>query len=611
MKTKSTVKLTVLVLLALSTFSLQLSTCFAQGTAFTYQGRLNSAGSPVNGTYDFRFRLYQDPLGDTQAGDTLLTNGVPIANGLFLVTLDFGAGIFTGSKYWLEVDVCTNNAGSYTDLNPLQEVTPAPYAVFAGTASNLSGTLPAGQINGTLGSANLSGTYDHAVTFTNAGNSFSGSFTGNGGGLTGVNATTLNGLGLGNLWQTRGNAGTTPGVNYLGTTDNQPLEFHVKGLRALRLEPGPATNGAPNVIGGASVNYVSNSVYGATISGGGQAASGNSVTANFGTVGGGAGNLASGWASTVGGGADNLASSPDGSATVGGGYFNAASGDSSTVVGGFNNAASGEYAVVAGGGGNTASGAYSFAAGTLATAANNGSFVWSDDSGGSFFSTTSNQFAVSAAGGVVLAADVAMLGGANSYHNFSLSGGNALGYLYGSYPALGDGIHLGYNYYYDNSGNGHVSNTGGATSRLTTGYGFVGIYIGAVNGAPMTQRLLADSTGVTVNGTFNNSSDRNLKQDFADISPAQILEKVGQLPITEWSYKEDPRTRHVGPVAQDFYSTFNIGTDNKHIAPIDEGGVALAAIKGLNQKLEKENAELNARLEKLEQLINARIGSGK
>jgi hypothetical protein len=64
-------------------------------------------------------------------------------------------------------------------------------------------------------------------------------------------------------------------------------------------------------------------------------------------------------------------------------------------------------------------------------------------------------------------------------------------------------------------------------------------------------------------------------------------------------------------VAQDFYSTFNIGTDDKHIAPIDEGGVALAAIKGLNQKLEKENAELNARLEKLEQLINARIGSGK
>jgi trimeric autotransporter adhesin len=299
---------------------------------------------------------------------------------------------------------------------------------------------------------------------------------------------------------------------------------------------------------------------------------------------------------------------------VTGGYENSATGDNSAVGGGYNNTASGNSATVGGGGDNTAYGEYSFAAGHEAMAVTDGSFVWSDYSGGSFSSTVANQFAVSAAGGVVLAADVAMVGGANSYHNFSLSGGNALGYLYGSFPALADGIHLGYNYYYDNSGNGHVANSGGATSRLTAGYGFVGIYIGAVNGAPTTQRLLANSTGVTVNGTFNNSSDRNLKQNFAPISPSQILEKVGQLPVTEWSYKEDPKTRHVGPVAQDFYSTFNIGTDDKHIAPIDEGGVALAAIQGLNQKVdeqrvalqekETEVTELKQQLDALKQLVN-------
>jgi len=63
-------------------------------------------------------------------------------------------------------------------------------------------------------------------------------------------------------------------------------------------------------------------------------------------------------------------------------------------------------------------------------------------------------------------------------------------------------------------------------------------------------------------------------------------------------------------MAQDFYSTFNVGTDEKHIAPIDEGGVALAAIQGLNEKLEEqlkakdtEIEDLKTRLEKLEKAV--------
>ena len=144
-------------LLALSTLSLQPSAVLAQvATAFTYQGRLNSSGSPASGNYDFRFKLYADPLGNTQVGASYLTNAIPVTAGLFITTIDFGAGIFTGSNYWLEVDVKTNNAGSYTVLSPLQAVTPTPYAVFASTASNLSGTLPAAQLSGTVSSANLS-----------------------------------------------------------------------------------------------------------------------------------------------------------------------------------------------------------------------------------------------------------------------------------------------------------------------------------------------------------------------------------------------------------------------------------------------------------------------
>jgi len=122
------------------------------------------------------------------------------------------------------------------------------------------------------------------------------------------------------------------------------------------------------------------------------------------------------------------------------------------------------------------------------------------------------------------------------------------------------------------------------------------------------------SSGVTVNGTFNNNSDRNAKQNFASVKPEEVLAKLAQLPVMQWSYKTDAETRHIGPMAQDFYAAFAVGTDERHIAPIDEGGVALAAIQGLNHKLEQketEITELKARLERLEQFMNANIGGGK
>jgi len=193
------------------------------------------------------------------------------------------------------------------------------------------------------------------------------------------------------------------------------------------------------------------------------------------------------------------------------------------------------------------------------------------------------------------------------YRKLIMGGGNSFGYLYGSFPFLGDGIHLGYNYFYDGSG-GHIVHSDGATSRLTVGYGAIVMATGGVGAAPATSRLRVTTTTVFVeNATFSNGSDRNAKQDFAPVSPSQILEKVVQLPISEWSYKADPATRHVGPMAQDFYSAFNIGTDDKHIAPIDEGGVAFAAIQALNRKVEEKDEQigkLEQRLEKLERLLN-------
>ena len=107
-------------------------------------------------------------------------------------------------------------------------------------------------------------------------------------------------------------------------------------------------------------------------------------------------------------------------------------------------------------------------------------------------------------------------------------------------------------------------------------------------------------------GTVNGTSDRNAKEKFTVVSPRAVLEKVAALPISEWNFKNEAAIRHIGPMAQDFHAAFSVGMDDKHIATVDEGGVALAAIQGLNQKVEDKNTEianLKARLEKLEELL--------
>jgi hypothetical protein len=123
-------------------------------------------------------------------------------------------------------------------------------------------------------------------------------------------------------------------------------------------------------------------------------------------------------------------------------------------------------------------------------------------------------------------------------------------------------------------------------------YGYSGGALGVNTGSATNIALQWTATSVTVNGTFNNNSDRNAKAGFSSVAPGEILAKVSQLPVTEWNYKIDPATRHIGPMAQDFFAAFNVGTDERHIAPIDESGVALAAIQGLNQKLNEKDTEI-------------------
>jgi hypothetical protein len=146
----------------------------AQGTtAFVYQGQLRDNGTNVNGTYTMIFALYDAVTnGDLIAGP--ITNNTTLANGLFTVNLDFGAGAFNGSARYL--DIAITNGVTTQELSPREQVLPVPYAIMANSASNLLGTLPPSQLPGSVLTNNASGI------------NLNGSFTGNGAGLTNLNA---------------------------------------------------------------------------------------------------------------------------------------------------------------------------------------------------------------------------------------------------------------------------------------------------------------------------------------------------------------------------------------------------------------------------------------
>jgi uncharacterized coiled-coil protein SlyX len=338
----------------------------------------------------------------------------------------------------------------------------------------------------------------------------------------------------------------------LGTTDFEPLNFLVNNQPVMRYEP---TSGSPNIIGGHS-NNSADTFPGETIAGGGMGGTncydppidtntrscGNQVLQGFATAGGGYANIASGVAATVGGGTSNTAgnvSFQSFGATVGGGQNNTASGDFATIGGGVGNTASGIGATVAGGSTNTASGTGSFAAGHRANADQDHCFVfanWSSQPGSNL---------------------------SCGYKNIAIFGlDHGLSVSYGATQVNGNGT----NYVY--FGDLNVGNT-----------------IAVWNGAVLTD-----------GGAWTNASDRALKSDFTAIDAQAVLTKVAQLPIDEWSYKAETGQRHLGPVAQDFYAAFGLGADDKHITTVDEGGVALAAIKGLNAKVEKALDEKSRQL---------------
>jgi alpha-tubulin suppressor-like RCC1 family protein len=177
--------------LLVSSHGLLTSTGFAQGTVFTYQGRLNSGASPYTGVAEIQPTLWDAASAGSQlAGNNPPSVIVNVTNGLFVLPLDFGNAPFAGgADRWLEIQLRTA-LGPFTTLTPRQKLTPTPYAIRAANAATAgtANSVAAANITGTLALAQLPGV---VVTNNQTGVNFTGSFAGNGGGLSNLSASSL------------------------------------------------------------------------------------------------------------------------------------------------------------------------------------------------------------------------------------------------------------------------------------------------------------------------------------------------------------------------------------------------------------------------------------
>ncbi|HEY1719134.1 MAG TPA: tail fiber domain-containing protein [Verrucomicrobiae bacterium] len=564
---------------------------------------------------------------------------VAVTNGLFTAALGdttlanmtaIPAALFSAQSS-LQLQIWFNDGvNGFAALSPVQNLTATPYAanaVFANTASNVSGTISASQLNSgvvsvpmafvnsdssfvgdgsglkNLNPANFaSGVVTVPMAFASENDSFSGAFTGNGANLTSLNASKLTSIGLGSgnfFLGSAGNATTTGSFNtgsglnalasntsgsdntttgsgalHANTTGNDNTGYgynalHVNGVGSQNTAIGSGAlfnnasgsndialgfNAGENITTSSSNIDIGNEGL-ATDTNIIRIGSGQSQTFIAGTINGDGGGLTNLDASQLASGVipTNVLPSFQGPNynTIGGGHFNTASGSGTTVGGGSDNAANSFYSTVGGGNNNIASGEYSTIGGGV------------DNQAINFYATVP--------------------GGENN----TASGEYSFAAGYGA-----NATNTGAFVWSDGTGTFTTStNNNSVTMRASGGYRF---FTGTAN---TTYAYLAPGSG-----SWTSMSDRNVKENFQSINPLDVLDRVAALPVDTWNYKTQPAAiRHIGPTAQDFKAAFSVGETDTGISVVDEGGVALAAIQGLNQKLQDELNRQGAENAKLKQ----------
>lgn len=536
----------------------------AQNTSFTYQGRLTANGAPPAGSSDLTFTLYDAAGGGNVIGGPLTNSAASDANGIFTVTLDFGSAPFAGQPRWLQIGVRPSGGGAFTPLTPRQQLTADPYALYAATPT------VQGQ-PGTPGSVWREG----SGAPSNA---------------TGIDGDYYLDGSTGNVYLR--SSGAYAVVANLKGAQGQP------GLVALPFSGGVTTNIAAFKVtnaGGDAIDAFTATGYGV-----------------FGQA-----NSPGGWGGLFRYGSDGNNSAYLGSSSGAGIFYGNTSvnGSTSGVLFEAKNSGSGNYGVSVKGD-SPSNGAYG-QLGVSVPGIDPGSVV----SYGVYGNGGSGGSAAQFDGTVTISGTLysgAISGGAVSGSSFQAGPASPYG---ASLSAIGTRTGF-YNQpiaYIENQNTSSGSSPAlrvvssgdspyGALSVSQQGTGLIAQF---GNASAFVSKL--DSAGNWCGTSFVGCSDRNVKENFRNVNAREVLEKVAALPITRWNFKADVGTEHLGPMSQDFYSAFRIGPDDKHIASVDADGVALAAVQGLNQKVEEQGAALRAkdqqihsleqRLRKLETLV--------
>ncbi|MFO0830408.1 MAG: tail fiber domain-containing protein [Phycisphaerales bacterium] len=432
-------------------------------------------------------------------------------------------------------------------------------------------------------------------------------------------------------WHVTGNSGLDQNTNFIGTTDSVPLIFRSNNQQIMSLFLQQTTVNTDlfsgsNILAGWNANTINAGAAGSTVFGGLRI---NSTDY---------GNHAYDIGSTIAGGANNFAGRDDGFlftspyATVAGGVGNWASANASVVAGGSNNTASGAASVVPGGEANTAGGTWSFAGGRNAVVRNaaasgdangdEGTFIWADSTASQFTSTGPNRFLVRASGGMGVGTanpagqlDASGTGGfsfpqlvltcttngTDSWSRVAFANSSTSKFWHFSAKCNGaDSSEDQLNYYYQNAGQGR-------NIMQIRGDGRVAL------GGPLPEAGVTLTVGGTIKCTsLVQTSSRRYKTDVAGLP--SVLDRFLRLrPVSFRWDAEHGGDGDVGLIAEEVAEVFPeaVATIDGRVEGINYSRVTALAIQAVKEQqqtvesLRAENAELKARVERIEKALSA------
>ncbi len=634
-------------------------------SAITVQGVLAVNGAPGDGVYDLRFTPYGEPTASAPLAPPQDVDNILVLAGAFTAKVDFGRALFQGDRLYLEIAVREGNAsGAFETLLPRQELTAAPFALKPAAASVtdlelaadavqtqniLDGAVGAADIgSGAVGTSELA---DGAVAAAKLANAAVLSSKLADGAVTGpklADGAVLPAKLAGGAVVTAKLAdgavtGPKLGDSAVSSTAIADAAVGLADLAANAVDGSKVIDGsigavdlAPGVIPPTGWGLSGNTVSAAQFLGTTNAAplalrSDVGVTVNGDRFNNNTELTIRGSPATADVNADLALWPRGGTAFFNVGTIGSTFADARLAVSAVNTSPFSGYLsrLMLYPDGSLAAG------GSMPTTTPSTSFVFAD-SGGVFNPSGPDQFLVRAGGGVAInrtpSSSTTELtvgptpGGTSVDVVLGASGSTAMrAALTLGTPGTDSSFRIengespSGNAFFTVLNRNSASNDTPVLQIVASGSSFsrqLALFRGRTDGVsllPQHPIHVGDSTipnsgngaHLTAGGVWTNGSSRTFKHAIEAIEPERVLDALLALPVNRWRYRGSDDTLHLGPMAEDFHAAFGLGGDPRYIGTVDADGVALAAIQGLNARLQRENESLRAAVDGLARRLQA------